>query len=88
VKVTVTLLKPSGKYYTTEEWTVPESVRDTSPMRGSYWRETMGPYDMGHSIDFRRIDGGAVLIDSQEPWGYPHLFPGPGMPGEPPAGLT
>lgn len=27
------------------------------------------------SPDFRRIDGGAVLVDSQEPWGYPHLFP-------------
>lgn len=58
----VILFKPSGKYYTEESWRVPENA--------------IGPYDMERSPDFRRISGGAVLIDSQEPWGYPHLFPG------------
>jgi hypothetical protein len=59
----VILFKPSGKYYTTEEWEVPAGA--------------IGPYDMLRSPDFRRIAGsGPVLIPSQEPWGFPHLFPG------------
>jgi len=58
----VILFKASGKYYTEEEWLIPERA--------------IGPYDMLNSPDFRRIGGGAVLVDTQEPWGYPHLFPG------------
>ena len=58
--VLVTLFKPSGKYYTTEMWRIPEGA--------------IGPHDMEDSPDFRRIGGGAVLVDSQEPWGYPWLF--------------
>ena len=61
-RVEVTLFKPSGKYYTTDEWRVPEGA--------------IGPYDMERSPGFRRISGGAVLVDTQEPWGFPHLFPG------------
>ena len=61
MKAKVILFKPSGKYYTEEEWEIPEKA--------------IGPYDMERSPNFRRISGGAVLIDSQEPWGYPHLFP-------------
>ena len=61
-KVTVILFKRSGKYYTEEEWAVPV--------------DAIAPSDMKRSPDFRRIDGGAVLVDSQEPWGFPHLFPG------------
>ena len=60
-KATVILFKLSGKYYTEEEWIIPPNA--------------IGPYDMKKSINFRRIDGGAVLVDTQEPWGYPHLFP-------------
>ncbi len=60
----VTLFKPTGKYYTEESWRIPEGA--------------VGPYDMKGSPDFRRISGGAVLVDTQEPWGYPHLFPGEG----------
>lgn len=60
--VEVHLFKPGGKYYTEEQWIVPEGA--------------IGPYDMLRSPDFRRIGGGAVLIPSQEPWGFPHLFPG------------
>lgn len=59
--VKATLFKPSGKYYTCERWRIP--------------KDAIGPYDMVLSPDFRRIDGGAVLIESQEPWGFPHLFP-------------
>ncbi|MEV4939576.1 hypothetical protein [Streptomyces zaomyceticus] len=58
----VILFKPSGKYYTEEEWRVPAGA--------------IGPYAMKESPDFRRISGGAVLVDTQEPWGYPHLIPG------------
>ena len=63
MKATVILFKPTGKYYTEEEWTVPEGA--------------IGPYDMERSLDFRRIENGAVLVCTQEPWGYPHLFPTP-----------
>lgn len=63
MKVEVELFKDSGKYYTTEEWEIPENA--------------IGPYDMKRSKDFRRISGtGPVLIVAQEPWGFPHLFPG------------
>lgn len=61
-KAIVILFKPSGKYYTEEEWRIPTGA--------------IGPYSMKHSPDFRRIDGGAVLVETQEPWGFPHLFPG------------
>lgn len=59
---TVILFKPSGKFYTEEQWTVPDDVH--------------GPADLIWSPDFHRIDGGAVLVVTQEPWGYPHLLPG------------
>lgn len=62
MKAKVTLFKRSGKYYTEEPWEIPDGA--------------IGPWDMDHSKDFRRIDGGAVLVQTQEPWGYPHLFPG------------
>lgn len=75
-KATVILFKPNGKYYTKEEWRIPETVPDHSEYRGDFVRTVIGPYDMRHSPDFRRISGGAVLVESQEPWGYPHLFPG------------
>jgi len=63
--IEVELFKPSGKYYTTEQWEVPKGA--------------IGPYDMRRSESFRRIDGGAVLVTSQG-WGYPQLFPGHGAP--------
>jgi len=57
----VILFKPSGKYHTEEKWRIPDNA--------------ITPHDMARSPDFRRIAGGAVLVGSQEPWGYPHLFP-------------
>lgn len=69
MKAKVILFKRSGKYYTEEEWEIPEKC--------------ITPYDMLRSPDFRRIDNGPVLIPSQEPWGYPQLFPGHAwIPGE------
>lgn len=59
-KVTVILFRASGKYYTEEEWEIPENA--------------IGPWDMERSKDFRRIDNGPILIPSQEPWGFPHLL--------------
>lgn len=66
---TVTLFTPDGKYYISEAWRVPEGA--------------IGPYDMINSPDFRRINDGPVLVetnadpysDTSENWGYPHLFP-------------
>ncbi len=75
-RVKVILFRRSGKYYTEEGWRVPATVPDYSHARGHYTREAIGPWDMDKSPDFRRIDGGAVLVETQEPWGYPHLFPG------------
>jgi hypothetical protein len=60
-KATVILFKPSGKYYTEERWRIPDGA--------------IGPFDMDQSPDFRRIAGGPVLVETQEPWGFPHLFP-------------
>lgn len=62
MKIKVILFKRSGKYYTEEEWRLPKG------------NDVIGPYDMIYSPDFRRIDGGPVLIETQEPWGYPHLL--------------
>lgn len=67
--VRVTLFKPSGKYYTEEFWPIPERA--------------VTPADMLRSPAFRRISGGPVLVDAQEPWGYPHLFPAT-LPEPPP----
>jgi|SRR5882757_4110517 len=61
MKAKVILFKESGKYYTEEEWIVPDGA--------------IGPFDMERSPSFRRIGDGAVLVVTQEPWGYPHLFP-------------
>ena len=65
----VTLFKPSGKYYTTEAWTVPAGA--------------IGPEAMIASPDFHRISGGAVLVETDagvefpeaKNWGFPFLIP-------------
>lgn len=62
VKATVTLFKPSGKYYTEAEWLVPE--------------DAIGPYDMRRSPDCKLAPGWSALVGSIEPWGYPHLIHG------------
>lgn len=59
-KATVILFKPSGKYYTQEQWAVPDGA--------------VGPWDMHQSKDFHRIAGGSVLVETQDPWGFPHLL--------------
>lgn len=73
-KAKVILFKKGGKYYTEEEWEIPtpEEVLERGGMDG----DSVGPYCMKFSKDFRRIGGdGHVLIVTQEPWGYPHLIP-------------
>ena len=60
-KVNVILFRKSGRYYTEEKWRIPHGA--------------LTPAEMCDSPDFRRVDRGAVLIPSQEPWGYPHMFP-------------
>lgn len=59
-KATVTLFKSSGKYYTEAEWLVPA--------------DAIGPYDMRRSPDCKLAPGWSALIESIEPWGYPHLI--------------
>lgn len=56
----VILFRESGKYYTEEWWVIPDGA--------------IGPSDMEHSPDFRRIARGPVLVVTQEPWGFPHLL--------------
>lgn len=70
---TVILFKPSGKYYTEEPWRIP--TLDQVVAAGGNLGDSVIPYCMRFSPDFRTIDGGAVLIETQEPWGYPHLIP-------------
>jgi hypothetical protein len=65
-KAKVILFKESGKYYTEEEWEIPGSA--------ILGREAIGPHDMKYSKDFRRIGSGAVLVETQEPWGFPCLL--------------
>lgn len=62
MKAFVILFKESGKYYAQEVWRVPS--------------DATGPQDMRRSPDFRRIGGGAVLVEAQELWGFPHLITG------------
>lgn len=71
----VTLFKPTGKFYTTEAWRIPteEEAREHPEFHAG---DMVGPYCMKYSPDFHRIDRrGTVLVHTQEPWGYPHLFP-------------
>lgn len=72
----VILFKPSGKYYTSEEWRIPtqEQIDQTAGREKAAY--PFIPACMRYSPDFRRIGGGAVLVPTQEPWGYPHLIPG------------
>jgi hypothetical protein len=58
----VDLFKPNGKYYTTETWRIPEGAIYPSGMRDS--------------LDFRTIDGGPVVVPTQEPWGFPAVITG------------
>ena len=69
---TVMLFKASGKYSTTQSWRAPTCA--------------IGPWDMNQSPDFRRLDGGQVLVLSDadtdsfpgdENWGYPQILTGP-----------
>lgn len=73
-KAEVFLFRKSGKYYTEEEWEIPTELTDTRADGTEYTREAIGPYDMIHSPNFRRIDGGPVLVITQEPWGFPCLL--------------
>jgi hypothetical protein len=73
-KAKVILFKKGGKYYTEEEWEIP--TREEVVERGGMGGDSVGPYCMKFSKDFRRIGGdGHVLVETQEPWGYPHLIP-------------
>lgn len=71
-RVSIILFKPSGKYYTEEQWAIPtlEQVLAGGGNRG----DSVGPYCMQYSPDAHTIGGGAVLVPTQEPWGYPHLL--------------
>lgn len=73
---TVVLFKESGKYYTETEWEIPtiEEVLERGGRKVD--GPTIGPHCMKFSKDFVRCGGtGAVLVEEQDPWGYPHLFP-------------
>jgi len=75
----VTLFKPSGKYYTTEHWLIPtdeELETKQASVDRNFRVYSFQPACMKLSPDFRRISGGPVLVHTQEPWGFPQLFPG------------
>lgn len=56
------LFRATGEYHAEEMWRIPGRA--------------VSPRDMERSPDFHRVYDGAVLIEAQEPWGYPHLIPG------------
>ncbi|MCA1806267.1 MAG: hypothetical protein LC687_00080 [Actinobacteria bacterium] len=58
--VKVTIFKESGKYYTEERWAIPEGA--------------IAPYDMDKAPEAQKWKGWQILVNSQEPWGYPHLL--------------
>ena len=60
MKATVILFKESGKYYCEEKWAIPDRCIIPEYMTGS--------------PDRHHIGKGAVLVESQEPWGYPCLI--------------
>lgn len=68
----VLLFKPSGKFYLEEEWEVP--TKEEVIERGGNAGDSVGPFCMKYSKDFRCIPDGTVLVETQEPWGYPHLL--------------
>lgn len=85
-RATVILFKPSGKYYTEQTWRIP-TLEEAQKCEGFLPGDMVLPYVMRHSPDFRRVSGkGAVLIPTQEPWGYPHLIPA--ITDEDPAEIT
>jgi hypothetical protein len=74
MKIKVTLFRASGKYYTEEDWELPtaDEIVERGGSRGDYYAPQTA---MRYSENFRQIDAlGPVLIDSQEPWGYPGLI--------------
>lgn len=76
MKVRAVLFKPSGKYYTEEDWEIPEKVPHPDSLLAKQGRLVgpTDPSDMRYSKDFRRIDGGPVLIPESERWGWPALL--------------
>jgi hypothetical protein len=78
----VILFQESGKYYTEDYWEIPteadlEELQKDVPLEKRVY--AFLPHCMRFSKGFRRIgDAGHVLVPSQEPWGYPVLFPGTG----------
>ena len=72
VRATVILFKESGKYYTEEQWIIPDA--DQVSAGGGNNGDTTTPYCMKYSPDFHRVSNGPVLVPTQEPWGYPHLI--------------
>lgn len=73
----VILFKASGKYYTEEAWLIP--TLDEVLAGGGNRGDATIPYCMRFSTNFRRIEGGPILVVTQEPWGYPHLIPVDGL---------
>lgn len=76
-KAKVILFKESGKYYTEEEWEIP--TEDEVLARFGNRGDSVIPYCMVYSLDAHTI-GGPVLVETQEPWGYPHLLHAKDLP--------
>jgi hypothetical protein len=77
-KAKVLLFKDSGKYYTEQEWEIPTAdelhkIQETMPKE--YRVYDFMPNCMIFSKDFKRTGGtGPVLVETQEPWGFPCLL--------------
>lgn len=56
----VVRIKDSGKYYTEEEWRIPENA--------------FFPRSMANSPDARLENGGIYIVPAQYPWGYEEMI--------------
>lgn len=80
MKIKVTLFKLSGALAAVELWEPPSddllatAYRYARTLDGKTTLKAIGPACMKFSKDFRRINGGPVLIEAQDPWGFPHLI--------------
>lgn len=77
-KAKVLLFKDSGKYCMEKEWEIPtaeelEEIQANMPKE--YRVGDYSPQCMIFSKDFNRVNGtGPVLVEEQEPWGFPCLL--------------
>lgn len=60
MRVTVNFFKPSGKWYTSEDFEIPEGSR-------------LGPAQLGDYLPQQRLLDMVAVTEGPTPWGYPQM---------------